>query len=114
MASGAEVRMKCPPDKLSEYCEKVQDKFNSKGGKARLVSESCSHASEVGQVTQDEFVAALSSTKNRKLLTSHGLRNFLSTLEVDTEKLSKFRTGFGNANFATSISAVSSFEEQNR
>ena len=64
-------------------------------------------------MTLDEFVRGLASAKNKKLLTSHGLRNFLSTLEVENEKLSKFRMGFGNTTFATSISEVN-MEEQTR
>ena len=59
-------------------------------------------------MTRDEFIRALTNAKNRKLLTSHGLRHFLYNLVVENEKLSKFRTGFGNANFATSISEVTS------
>ena len=42
LAAAAEVRMKCPSEKLRDYCERVQEKFNQKGGKAKLVSESSS------------------------------------------------------------------------
>ena len=108
LANSAEVRMKCPPATLRAYCEKIQEKFNKRGGKAKLVTETSSQAAEIGVVTRDEFIKALSNAKNAKLLTSHGLRHFLANLVVENEKLSKFRSGFGNANFATSISEVTS------